>query len=95
MKRQERQLSQELWRENVITSKRIMSSSQSLGSSPQAFSPTMKERIDENHQWVTEDGIMFTEASRNGHFSVGPYHIADAITKQASLSPLDIYRNTG
>ena len=72
-----------------------MSSSQSLGSSPQAFSPTIKERIDENHQWVTEDGIMFTEASRNGHFSVGPYHIADAITKQASFSPLDIYRNTG
>lgn len=91
MKRQERQLSQELWRENVSTSKRM----QSLGSSPQAFSPTMKERIDENHQWVTEDGIMFTEASRNGHFSVGPYHIADAITKQASFSPLDIYRNTG
>ena len=31
-------------------------SSQTMGLSPQAFSP-MKERIDENHLWVTVDDM--------------------------------------
>ena len=42
-------------------------SSQTMGLSPQAFSPT-KERIDENHPWVTDDGeaVMWPKYCRYG-----------------------------
>ena len=37
------------------TKQKENSSSQTMGLNPQAFSSVMKERIDENHPWVTDD----------------------------------------
>ena len=39
-----------------VTRYTAFSQGASISLSPQAFSPKMKERIDENHSWVTDDG---------------------------------------